>query len=303
MVRNQYRAVRPGHELAPHVVLGLLVRLLHVVAAIAVRLPHVEHRALDRAASGVRHPTGDHARLALAVAADVEPHLLHPDPLHVEGTEDRRLRPAVPCAMVDRLEEHGDAERVGEQDPFLAPVVAHLAGGGQEVDGLTPFLDGRLVLLHEGMEVPDGRLHDLPEARSGQLSSREMTVSAEFSSVKYRLIGAPPGRSVAPLAAGRTGRYQRSSAARSEPRVPTQRSPCGVDSFFPERRLRLEKVHDELARRERIAPGGRRGDDEHDGIARGERTQMRWTTVTAETGQRRAGVPDDASIARSVIPG
>ena len=158
-------AVRPGHELAPHVVLGLLVRLLHVVAAVAVRLPHVEHRALDRASSGVRHPAGDHARLALAVATDVEPHRLHADPLHVEGTEDRRLRPAVPCAMVDRLEKHGDAERVGEQNPFLAPVVAHLAGGGQEVDGLTPFLDGRLDLLHEGMEVPDGRLHHLPEAR------------------------------------------------------------------------------------------------------------------------------------------
>ena len=96
--------------------------------------------------------------------------------------------PAVARAVIGRLKEHGDAEGVGKQDPFLAPVGAHLAGGGQKIDRLPPFFDGSLDLPVEAR----------PFLRRGRSAAR----------------------------------YQRSRAARSEPRVPTQRSPPGVDSFF-----------------------------------------------------------------------
>ncbi len=70
--------------------------------------------------------------------------------------------------MIDRVDQHGDAERIRQQDEFLALVVAHVAGAGQEIDAVFPFLLGRAHLAHECMEVPHQRVADLFDARIGR---------------------------------------------------------------------------------------------------------------------------------------
>ena len=71
--------------------------------------------------------------------------------------------------MVDRVDQHRDAERVRQEDELLTPVVAHLAGGGEEPDRRHPFVHGRLDLANDRMEVRDDRGHDLLEARVAAL--------------------------------------------------------------------------------------------------------------------------------------
>jgi hypothetical protein len=69
--------------------------------------------------------------------------------------------------MIDRVHQHGDAERVRQQDEFLALVVAHMAGAGEKIDAVFPFLLGRAYLTYEGMQVPHQSFADFPDARSG----------------------------------------------------------------------------------------------------------------------------------------
>ena len=83
----------------------------------------------------------------------------------MERTFDRRGRRAGNAAIVDVVHQHGDAERVRQQDELLALVVALMADGGQVLDRLEPLLAVRLHFADEGMQVLDGRLHHLAQAR------------------------------------------------------------------------------------------------------------------------------------------
>ncbi len=67
--------------------------------------------------------------------------------------------------MVDGIDEHRDAEHVGQKDELLARIRACLPGAGQEIDGNAPFRLGQLHILDEGMQVADERGHDAGKAR------------------------------------------------------------------------------------------------------------------------------------------
>ena len=67
--------------------------------------------------------------------------------------------------MVDRVDEHRDAENVGEQNEFLPHVRAFLAGARQEVDRPLPFGKGEIDVAHEAVEMAHQRQDDLLEPR------------------------------------------------------------------------------------------------------------------------------------------
>src|SRR6266436_7144533 len=161
-------AILVGVEPRAHREIANLVELLYVVVAVVVGVPNIDHGAGERPAVDGRDRTGDQHRVALHAAGDVLTYLLLRRGLNEEWPEHRGLGGAFRHRMVDRIDQHGDAERVGQQDEFLALVVAHVAGASEEVDAVFPFLLGRAHLAHEGMEVPHQRVADLFDARIGR---------------------------------------------------------------------------------------------------------------------------------------
>ena len=156
VVDRQYRAdqiaaLGVAVELAAHVQpVQLLV--LGIVEPVGLRLPDVEHRAGDRLAVEIEHSAADQRRGAGVVAmGDVAAgrHLRGAKP--VERAEHRRFGRPVGFPMIEQVDHHRDAQRIGEQDEFLPLVAAHLTGFGQDLDRLEPFGLGQLHLLDEGM--------------------------------------------------------------------------------------------------------------------------------------------------------
>src|SRR6266496_2814829 len=84
--------------------------------------------------------------------------------LHVKRSEHGRFGRAPRCPMVDGIDQHGDAERIRQQDEFLPLVVAYMSGTGQEIDAGFPFRLRRFDLPDEGMQMAHQRLADLPDA-------------------------------------------------------------------------------------------------------------------------------------------
>jgi len=126
----------------------------------------VEHRAGDRPAIEIEHPAADQGRNAAGVAmGDIAAfrHLRRAEA--VERAEDGGFGGALGFAVIDEIDHHRDAERVGEEDELLALVAAHLARFGQDLDRLKPLRLGQLDLFDEGVEMANEAQHDLPQPR------------------------------------------------------------------------------------------------------------------------------------------
>ncbi|MGY3465847.1 hypothetical protein ACVW0I_002718 [Bradyrhizobium sp. LM6.11] len=102
----------------------------------------------------------------------------------IERPEHCGLGGALALAVVDCVDQHGDAEHVGQEDEFLAGIRAFLAGAGQEIDGVFPFLEGEAGLAHVIVQ----RLHQFLEqefrARVGCLVKAPDDGFGEFSLVE-----------------------------------------------------------------------------------------------------------------------
>ncbi len=162
-------AVGVGVEARAHREIADVVELLHVVIAVIVGMPDVHDRARKRLSVDGRDRAGDQHRIAFHRAGDVGAAVLLRRGLDEERAEHRGLGRAFRHRMVDRVDQHGDAERVGQQDELLALVVAHVPGAGQEIDAVFPFLLGRADLADEGMKVAHQRFADLLDARIGRV--------------------------------------------------------------------------------------------------------------------------------------
>jgi len=130
VVRNRvghgHDCVEPEH--APLVAMyhsaavGLVasVVVLHIVLAVAVRLPDVDLDALHglarRALDGAQHKQ----RLAIGVGGDGEAVLVGRRVVRVEGAEDGAFGAMGRLGVVDGVDEQREADYVGEQDEFLA---------------------------------------------------------------------------------------------------------------------------------------------------------------------------------------
>jgi hypothetical protein len=100
------------------------------------------------------------------------------------GPKHRRFGRAGRFAVVDRVDQHRHAEHVGQQDEFLPPFVAHVAGVGEEHDRLEPFVLGRFDLLHRLVQLAGDHFHDGFQPLVLAVALRLVTTSTEFSSVK-----------------------------------------------------------------------------------------------------------------------
>ena len=85
----------------------------------------------------------------------------------IERAEDRGVADAGTRYIVDRVNQHRNAQNVREQDKLLAVVGTHLAGTREEVDGLPPFTLRQLRLPDDRVQMTnDDRRHF---AQSGTL--------------------------------------------------------------------------------------------------------------------------------------
>src|SRR5262245_43131936 len=66
--------------------------------------------------------------------------------------------------MVNRINQHRYAERVGQQDELLTLVVTDFPRARQEINRERPFLERRFDFLHDGVQVSHDRRHDLAQA-------------------------------------------------------------------------------------------------------------------------------------------
>src|SRR5262249_16544744 len=72
-------------------------------------------------------------------------------------------------AMIDRVHHHAHAQHVRGEDEFLPLLRAQLAGTGEPIDRRRPFGLGRLDVAHEAVQMLYQRLHDLSQARIGDV--------------------------------------------------------------------------------------------------------------------------------------
>ena len=89
--------------------------------------------------------------------------------MNVERSDDCRGRRAVGQAMIDGVDEDGDAEHVRHENEFLALVVAHLADAREEIDAGEPFAFRRFNFADEPVQVLDERGDDFAQPRVGRL--------------------------------------------------------------------------------------------------------------------------------------
>ena len=142
-------AVSIGDEARPRRrPLRLIGRLLRVIKAVIVGVPDVDRHAGERLAAEVGDPALHEHPLALQLGRNVRAvrhHLVFPD---IEGAEHGGLGGAFALPVVDRIDQHGNAEHVGEQDELLADRGAFLPGTGQKIDRKFPFLEGQIGPAH-----------------------------------------------------------------------------------------------------------------------------------------------------------
>jgi len=158
-------AIGTGREDTPQVEVGLDALLLHIVEAVVIGLPDIDRHALDWIAIGVGDAAMHKHRLALAIQRNVRAHLAWWRIGHVEGAEDGRFRSAFRFAVIDGIDEHRHAEDIGQQNVFLAPVIAGLTGRCEKLDGFEPLFFGRLNLFYGFVQFANDDVHDLAQTR------------------------------------------------------------------------------------------------------------------------------------------
>ena len=99
----------------------------------------------------------------------------------------RRLR----TARIDFLDQRRSAEQIGQQHPFLAPLVAGMADIGEEFDHLAPvrLRSAAVSRMTAWRCVDDGRQDTAAAASSFDCGSRCAKMSDEVASLKFSAIG------------------------------------------------------------------------------------------------------------------
>ena len=143
-------------------------RPLRIVETLRIGLPHVEHGAGDRLAVHIEYAAGDDGRgAAFGAFGDVASLGQFRAAFAVKGSEDGGFGGSGRLAIADQIDQHGDAHGVRQQNEFLAFVGTHLAGGGEEFDGLQPFAFVETDVFDEGVNVLRQAQHDFAQARIG----------------------------------------------------------------------------------------------------------------------------------------
>ena len=160
-------AVATGAEDAAQVKFGLDALLLDIIKAFVVGLPDVDLGGIYGITFYVDDAAAHEHGLAFLVEADVGAHCQLWRAIDVEGTEHGRFRGARRFAVVDGVDQHRYPQHIGKQDKFLAPIVALVAGGSEELDGLQPFVLAGFELFDRRVQVLDQYADYLPQAWVG----------------------------------------------------------------------------------------------------------------------------------------
>lgn len=97
---------------SPAICLTPSVVVLHIVLAVAVRLPDIDLDPLNRLARGRLDGTEHEKRLSVGVGGDREAVLISGGIVGMEGTKDRALSRVRGLGMVDGVDEEGEADYV-----------------------------------------------------------------------------------------------------------------------------------------------------------------------------------------------
>ena len=140
--------------------------ILHVIEPVGIDLPDLDQGTRERLAVGGAHVAA-HAQRRRGFRTLEDAGAMRQQRLlaGVEGPENRGLGGPRGLAVVDRIDQHGDAEDIGEQDELLAFVAAFLAGAGEELDGREPFGLGQFHVAHEAVQMGDQTGDDAPQPR------------------------------------------------------------------------------------------------------------------------------------------
>src|SRR6478672_2890104 len=167
IVRNRVRSRGEAPEAIPTVVVAeqvgsarhAFVRVLDVIEAVLVGLPHFDPGVRDRPAGHVSHGSLHPAWLPGGPARDVAAVVDTRRILGEERTEDSGFRGVTVGHVVDVDRLHRCAEDVGEQDEFLAAVIGDVPYCGEKLDSGVPFVLGEPYIADECVQMLDECLH------------------------------------------------------------------------------------------------------------------------------------------------
>ena len=138
---------------------------LHVVETVFVGLPDIDDRAGDRRAVGRTHDAVGIQRLAFQTRRHVGAERHHRRVFRVERPENRTVGAALARLLIDGVDQHRDAQHVGQQNELLPRGATALADLGEELNALHPFFKRRLGVFDEGVQMMDQLGHHLAQTR------------------------------------------------------------------------------------------------------------------------------------------
>jgi hypothetical protein len=112
-------------------------------------------------------PAIDEHALARRVAGDVAAVRGDAVLADVERAEHGGVRCAVLIAVVDRVDQHRDAEDVGQQDELLTRRIRLVSGTRQKIDRGHPLVERQVDVAHERVQVLDQSGQQRARARIG----------------------------------------------------------------------------------------------------------------------------------------
>lgn len=94
-------------------------------------------------------------------------------------------------AVVEKADQRREADRIGEQNPFVVGVVRGFADAIKEVDAVFPFLLCELDLTREGMQMGNQTGHDLSKPRIFLRHGLQHGGRYVFSATENRVVRLP----------------------------------------------------------------------------------------------------------------
>ena len=158
-----------------------LIPVLDVIQLIRSSLPNLYQRVRNGLPLGVGDAAAHHQWLARFLAKQdsvaLREFTLMPG---IERAEDGGVTDAGTRYIVDRVDQHRNAQNVREQDQFLAAFGTHLAGTRKEVDGLPPLALRDLRFPDDRMQMADDDLHDRPQSNALRIAHAVNDVAGQF---------------------------------------------------------------------------------------------------------------------------
>ena len=105
-----------------------------------------------------------------------------------ERAEDSRLGRALGKVVLERVDQHREAERVRPEDELVPLLVRDVTGVGEDLDPLGPLVLRQPHLDRELVEMPDERRHDLQEARRSPVEACNDLIRDLLGSGLHQLI-------------------------------------------------------------------------------------------------------------------